>query len=85
MAARQPILPPGYIFPKEVSRKTGINITTLSKYRSGQPGRPPRGPAFTRLFGRVVYRESDVEAWLASQLERNRIVPGERNRRRRAA
>lgn len=46
----------------EVARRLDVQANTLAKWRS-----VGLGPAFLRLGGRAVrYRESDVDAWLAS-------------------
>lgn len=85
MAARRIVAPPGCIFPRELSKRIGVRTQTLAKWRSGQPGRPQRGPAYIRAFGMIFYREVDVESWLASLLESRRVVPGEAKRSRRRA
>jgi hypothetical protein len=57
-----------------------IKPSTLAKWRSGQPGRRRRGPAYIKCGGRIVYRREDVETWL----EANRIVPGASSKRKRS-
>lgn len=48
----------------EVSQLTGVPINTLRSWR--QTG---FGPRSSKLGKRVVYRESDVIAWIEGQLE----------------
>lgn len=48
--------------PKGVFEETGIPEGTLRYFRSAGIG-----PASFRLEGRVRYRRSDVEAWIADQ------------------
>ena len=46
----------------DVSRLTGIPVNTLRHYRAHKTG-----PRSTRLGRNIVYRESDVEAWVEAQ------------------
>jgi DNA-binding transcriptional MerR regulator len=48
--------------PKEVTAKTGVPQGTLRYFRSAGIG-----PASFRLEGRVRYRRTDVEEWIAQQ------------------
>lgn len=48
----------------EVSTWTGIPENTLRWYRKER-----RGPQSAKLGGRVVYRESDVQAWIDAQFD----------------
>jgi excisionase family DNA binding protein len=50
----------------EVAEMTGIAVSTLRNWR--QAG---TGPKSHRVGSRVVYRESDVQEWLQSQLTSN--------------
>ncbi|MGY1730149.1 helix-turn-helix transcriptional regulator [Geodermatophilus sp. SYSU D01045] len=47
----------------EVSERTGIPVPTLRWYRH----RGDLGPRSFRLGRRVVYKQSDVDAWIAQQ------------------
>jgi predicted DNA-binding transcriptional regulator AlpA len=49
---------------EEVSQETGIPAATLRYWRH-----IGTGPRSARLGRRVVYRRSDVEAWIAAQFE----------------
>jgi predicted DNA-binding transcriptional regulator AlpA len=51
----------------EVSSATRVPIATLRFWRATQP---EKGPKSFRLGGRVVYKTSDVEAWVAAQYGR---------------
>lgn len=48
----------------EVSELLGVPEATLRFWRSTN-----RGPKSAKLGRRVVYRQSDVEAWLAAQFD----------------
>lgn len=48
-----------YGTPSEVSAETTISLQTLAQYRSRGTG-----PRFIKAGGRVLYRWSDVDAWL---------------------
>lgn len=48
----------------EVSEYTGISISTLRWLRHQR-----RGPKGGVVAGRVMYRQSDVDAWLDAQFE----------------
>ncbi len=50
---------------EDVSEWTGVPISTLRYWRLRNQG---EGPASGRLGARVVYRESDVSAWIDAQL-----------------
>jgi predicted DNA-binding transcriptional regulator AlpA len=56
------------LYQPEVSKMTGIPVATLKYWRQDN-----RGPRSFRLSdkggraGRVVYRRSDVEAWIDAQ------------------
>lgn len=49
----------------QVAEATGLAVSTLRAWRRTEEG----PPSFT-LGRRVVYRESDVQAWITAQLER---------------
>ncbi|MFB7474583.1 helix-turn-helix transcriptional regulator [Kitasatospora sp. NPDC056184] len=55
-----------WLTPSEVAAMTRLTVQTLSNHRW-----QGRGPAFTKLTpgrgGRVRYRRSDVERWLAGE------------------
>ncbi len=46
------------------AREVGI-VTGLSEIALAELRRKGEGPPFTKLGGRVIYRASDVERWLA--------------------
>lgn len=48
----------------EVSDMTGVPVNTLRFWRANS-----RGPRSAKLGKRVVYRESDVQAWIDAQFE----------------
>lgn len=50
---------------KEVSELTSVPQNTLRSYRQ----RKGVGPKFGKLAGRVVYKESDVLAWVEAAFE----------------
>lgn len=49
---------------EEVSDQTGVPVETLRYWRKRDKG---EGPKSAKLGRRVVYRESDVEAWVNAQ------------------
>lgn len=51
---------------EEVAERTRLPLATLRYYRTLNPR---KGPASAKLGRSVVYRESDVEAWIAEQFE----------------
>lgn len=51
----------------EVAAELRIATSTLENWRSDRPDRPRRGPVSFKVGGRVVYRRSVVDAWLAAQ------------------
>jgi len=55
---------------REVAALTGVPINTLRFYRS-QGG----GPRSFLLAGRVVYKASDVEAWIEASYEADHRDP----------
>ncbi len=52
---------------EDVSEQTGVPVNTLRYWReqSKRKGVPKVGPQGVRLGRRVVYRQSDVDTWLA--------------------
>ena len=57
----------GVLRPDETARRLGFSIVTLARWRV-----QGTGPAFVKLGAqRVGYRESDLEAWLASRARRS--------------
>lgn len=53
-----------YLSTKQVAELTGLSVSYFEVGRSmGAIDRPP----FSRIGRRVVYRRSDVEAWIASR------------------
>lgn len=54
----------GLLHVEQVSKRTGIPVETLRWWR--KRGRN-EGPKSARLGRRVVYRRSDVDAWVAAQ------------------
>ena len=56
-------MPAEILLMEEVSELTGIPMSTLRFYRHAGRG----GPRSFKLGGRVVYRRSDVEAWIEAQ------------------
>jgi len=49
------------ITTREASILLRTHISTLARWRSGGAG-----PAHIQMGGRVMYRESDIENWLAT-------------------
>ena len=59
-----------YLRPPQAASYLGVAIGTLSKWRvSG------RGPLFARAGRAVVYRRTDLDAWLAQHTMRATSVP----------
>ena len=60
--------PSDLLSPKDVAEFVGdrVSVKTLANWRSR---RETRGPKARKLFGKVVYRREDVEAWVANALE----------------
>lgn len=50
---------------EEVAQRTRVPASTLRYWRH----KGDYGPPSTRIGRRVVYRESDLEAWIAEQFE----------------
>jgi predicted DNA-binding transcriptional regulator AlpA len=48
--------------PEEAAQVTRLAVQTLARLRC-----EGRGPRFIRVGSRIVYRLSDIEAWLASR------------------
>ena len=55
-----------YITTERLAKALSLSSRTLSNWRVRS-----EGPAFTRAGGRVLYKTSDVQAWL----DANRIEP----------
>lgn len=55
----------GLLRIEEVAERTGVAVSTLRHWRQAKTG-----PKSARVGRRVVYRASDVEAWLEQQLPR---------------
>jgi len=49
---------------KEVAARIGLKSITLDKWRCS---RPPRGPRYIRVGGRIRYPADAVEKWLQSR------------------
>jgi len=59
---------------KEAAAYLGVSGSYLDKARSeGAPGNRTPAPPFVRVDGRVYYRRSDLDAWVA-ELESRRVV-----------
>lgn len=56
----------------EVSERVRVPVSTLRHWRQINIG-----PRAARIGRRVMYRESDVDAWLRDQFERDRGTDGE--------
>jgi predicted DNA-binding transcriptional regulator AlpA len=57
-----------FLTTEQVAELLHLSPITLCKWRSsGMTGSGTTGPTFSRLGGRVVYRRSDVEEWVASR------------------
>jgi predicted DNA-binding transcriptional regulator AlpA len=64
---------------KILAAETGFRSQTFDKWRCA---RPPRGPKYIRLGGRIRYRREDVDAWLASRtVDPAQVKPTKRRRR----
>jgi len=57
---------PVFLAPKEAAAELRLSIRTLTRYRNER-----RGPAFHKIGGRVLYRNSDLYLWI----ERQRFDP----------
>ena len=56
---------PIHMRPREAARYLGLAESTLAKLRMrGRSG----GPGFCRVGGAVIYRRSDLDAWLAANV-----------------
>jgi len=65
------LLSGGWLTTEELAGMLGVDPSTLRRWRSA---RPPEGPPFMPLSGRVtLYSIHDVERWLAAR----RIDPGQ--------
>lgn len=61
-----------YGTPAEVSQEITVSTATLAQHRSRGTG-----PKFVKAGGRVLYRWSDVDAWLdANTYQSTRSGPG---------
>ena len=55
-----------FINTRQLATKTGVAASTWCKHRlSGD------GPAYIKAGGRVIYRWSDVEAWMSEQVRQS--------------
>ncbi len=60
-----------YLGTKEVQALFSLNPKTLTTWRN-----QGRGPAYAQSGGVVLYRRSDIEAWLKSNKKRTADQPG---------
>lgn len=59
---------------KQTARYVGVSLSYLRKSRSeGAPGNRTPAPLFVRVGGRVFYKRTDLETWVA-ELESQRVV-----------
>ena len=58
--------PPEYMRPRAAAAYSGISVSKLAKLRVEQNRRD--GPPFVKVAGCVVYRRSDLDAWLERHL-----------------
>jgi excisionase family DNA binding protein len=49
---------------KQAAEVLGCSVSTLYDWRTDR-----KGPKGARIGGRVMYRESDLEAWIEAQFE----------------
>lgn len=64
LTVREPERADEYLNTKQVAEMTGLSISFFEVGRSlGAKDRPP----YSRVGRRIVYRLSDVEAWIASR------------------
>ena len=62
---------PQLLNEKEAARWLGVSLPFLRRGRSqGTTGHRTSTPPFVKLGGRVLYRRSDLEAWVASLVAR---------------
>ena len=52
--------------PVDAAKYLGISESTLAKLRMHH--KRPNGPTFGRLGGCVIYRKSDLDAWIVQNL-----------------
>ena len=55
--------PEVFLTTREAAERCGLRYQTLCAWRSSGRG----GPAYLKLGRKVVYRQSDLDAWLASR------------------
>lgn len=70
MTARRPVSDEPLIPLAEVAERLATPVQTFYDWR--KHGRGPRG---YRIGGRVMFRWSEVEAWLQAQREPETVVP----------
>ena len=67
LAKASPIAPADRTFDTSAAAQyTGISISTLNKLRIFGGG-----PVFIKYYRRVVYRKSDIDAWMNSKRRRS--------------
>ena len=60
-----------YLRPAQAADYVGISMATLARFRAGGTG-----PMYSKAGNRiVVYRQSDLDAWLESRLRRSTSEP----------
>ena len=62
-----------FLTPDELASRYRIPKPTAAKWRWNGSG-----PAFVKLGSRVLYREADVEAWIAANLRTSTCPANER-------
>ena len=63
-------LPKEYFRPSEAARYVGVSESTLAKLR--MQGKRADGPKFAKINGCVIYRRTDLDAWIDSCFVENR-------------
>lgn len=65
------LLSSAWMTTEELAVQLKVDASTVRRWRTS---RPPQGPPFVKLSGRVtIYNVRDVEGWLG----RHRVVPGD--------
>jgi predicted site-specific integrase-resolvase len=73
-----PLLPVRFLNEKKAAARLDVNFQTLTRWR-----REGRGPKFLKLYGRVKYRESDIEQFIAANVVDPAAAAIQRKRARR--
>ena len=71
MPANPAETPPRYLRTPEAARIVGLSLRTLEKHRIYGTG-----PRYSKIGGRVVYRQEDLHAWVEAGAKASTSDPG---------